>query len=192
MTFIRGDKCELRVLEKADAFPFTEAVNAGLTTEHLFTGSVPMRDADYQQRWEEERRAGDILFAIWLTRTVEAEHNPEHTTRVETFIGTCGIHSIKPVYRSGEVRFLIFDPMAVGKGIGKEVVSLLTHYAFTRMNLHRVWLGVSEDNKRAVKCYLDCGYQFEGRQRDAIFYKGKYHAALTMAVLEDEWKSIAG
>lgn len=176
MTFMRGDKCELRVLEDRDAEIFTKAVNAGLTTEHLFTGSIPMRTADYAARWKAEREAGDILFGVWTEGA---------------FVGTCGLHSHRDIYKSWEARFLICDPGAVGKGVGKCAVNLLSQYAFQRLNAHRVWLGVSEDNRRAVKCYLDCGYVFEGRLRDEIFYGGKYHAAIRMSILEDEWKSIA-
>lgn len=176
MTFIKGDRCDLRVLNEEDAEIFTQAVNAGLTTEHLFTGSIPMRPADYAARWRSERASGDILFAI----DVESH-----------FVGTCGLHSHRDIYKSWECRFLIFDPAAVGKGIGKTVVRLLTEYAFRRLNAHRVWLGVSEANLRAVKCYLDCGFVFEGREREAIFYQGQYHAVLRMAILEDEWKSLS-
>jgi RimJ/RimL family protein N-acetyltransferase len=179
MTFMRGLNCELRVLEDVDAMAFSQAVNAGLTTQHLFTGSIPMRDKDYASRWQKEREAGDILFRIMGNVGKDGMK----------FIGTCGLHSHREIYRSWESRFLIFDPDAVGRGIGKEVVNLLTTYAFERLNAHRVWLGVSEDNLRAVKCYLDCGYVFEGRLRDEIFYAGRYHAAIRMGALEGEWKS---
>lgn len=188
MTFIKGDKVELRVLEDADAEVFTKAVNAGLTTEHLFTGSVPMRTSEYVGRWAKERAAGDILFGIWIP---SENPPPMHDEPWWDFVGTAGLHSHRDIYKSWESRFLIFDADAVGKGIGKEVVRLVTGYAFERLNAHRVWLGVSEDNKRAVKCYLDCGYAFEGRLRDEIFYQGRYHAALRMGILEDEWKAIA-
>lgn len=175
MTFIKGEHVELRVLEDEDAEIFTRKVNEGLTTEHLFTGSIPMRTADYAARWKKDREAGDVLFGIWSDR----------------FIGACGLHGHRDIYRSWEARFLIFDPAAVGKGLGQETVRMLTAYAFERLNAHRVWLGVSEDNKRAVKCYLNCGYVFEGRLRDEIWYGRKYHAALRLSILEDEWKSIA-
>ena len=187
MTFMKTQRVELRVLEGCDAEIFTRAVNAGLTTEHLFTGSIPMRSADYEKRWEEERKAGDILFGVWIS--VQGKDSYGNPTTSSAFIGTCGLHSHRDIYKSWEARFLIFDPAAVGQGIGKDVVRLLTDYAFQRLNAHRVWLGVSEANKRAVKCYLDCGYVFEGRLRDEVFYQGKYHAVIRMAVLEDEWTS---
>jgi RimJ/RimL family protein N-acetyltransferase len=182
MTFMKGQAVELRVLEDADAEAYTQAVNAGLTTQHLFTGSIPMRTKDYAERWQAERKAGDILFGIWTVCSIGCEERDPS----KHFIGTCGLHSHRDVYRSWEARFLIFSADAVGKGLGKEVVSLLTSYAFQRLNAHRVWLGVSEDNKRAVKCYIDCGYVYEGRLRDEIFYNGKYHAAIRLSILEGE------
>ena len=183
--FLKGSQVNLRVLENADAEAYTQAVNAGLTTQHLFTGSIPMRTSDYVQRWESERKAGDILFAV--------DH--DHAGGLDDsgmrgrsgIIGTCGLHSHRDIYASWEARFLIFDAQAVGKGFGKEVVRLLTDYAFQRLNAHRLWLGVSEHNLRAVKCYLDGGFVFEGRLRDEIFYQGQYHAALRMSILRDEW-----
>lgn len=185
MTFIRGDQVELRVLQanEFEVQTWTNSVMSGLTTEHLFTGSVPMRGIDVKEVWEKERKAGDVLFAVY-------QRWPNDPARSPRFIGTCGLHSHREIYRSWESRFLIFDADSVGKGLGKEVCSLLTAYAFRRLNAHRVWLGVSEDNKRAVKCYLDCGYIFEGRLRDEIYYGGKYHAALRFGVLEDEWTSL--
>jgi RimJ/RimL family protein N-acetyltransferase len=188
MTFMKTDLVELRVLEADDSVIFTKAVNAGLTTEHLFTGSVPMRTKDYAARWEDERKAGDVLFGIWIRGGLVDP--AAGILSADRFIGTCGLHSHRDIYKSWEARFLIFDPHAVGQGIGKDVVRLLTDYAFQRLNAHRVWLGVSEANRRAVKCYLDCGYVFEGRERDAIFYQGRYFATLKMSVLEDEWTSI--
>lgn len=181
MTFMKSAQIELRVLQGSDheVRTWTNAVMAGLTTQHLFTGSFPMRGIDVKEAWEKERKAGDILFGVWV-----------YTLEGGKFIGTCGLHSHREIYRSWEARFLLFDADSVGKGLGKEVVSLLTEYAFQRLNAHRVWLGVSEDNKRAVKCYYDCGFRFEGLHEDAIFYAGRYHATMTMRMLEQEWRSI--
>ena len=187
MTFMRGKQVDLVVLQEGDyeADRWTSGVMSGLTTEHLFTGSLPMRAIDIKAQWRKEREAGDVLFGIFA--------GPEFTlpgpapNSIPTFIGTCGLHSHRNIYRSWEARFIIFDIEAVGKGLGKEVVTNLTRYAFERLNAHRVWLGVSEDNLRAVKCYLDCGYRIEGRLRDELFYHGKYHSALRMAAMEGEW-----
>lgn len=180
MTFIKGNRVELRVLEDSDAEIFTKEVNKGLTTQHLFTGSIPMRTKDYAARWQEERKAGDILFGVWTSANGVTER----------FIGTCGLHQNYPVYRRWEFRILIFDADSVGKGIGSEAVRLATSYAFRALNARRVWLGVSAFNKRAVKSYIDCDYLFEGRSDDAIYYDGVFRPTYTMRILRKEWKSL--
>jgi len=183
--FMKGQKCELRVLEPKpeEVRAWTDGVMSGLTTKHLFTGSLPMRYIDVEHQWEKEREAGDILFAIYAI----GDSHPDAGYSVK-FVGTCGLHSHREIYRSWELRILIFDPAAVGKGIGSEAVRLLTDYAFTRLNAHRVWLGVNEENKVAYECYRKAGFNVEGILRDEIFCWGRYVNAIRMAVLEREWK----
>lgn len=191
MTFIRGDKCELRVLDHEDedqAEAFTKAVNAGLTTKHLFTGSIPMRTKDYAAKWAAEKKAGDILFGIWACRD---GCKPSDCPHALVFIGTCGLHSHRDIYRSWEFRILIFDPRWIGKGIGEEATRLTVDYGFKRLNAHRIWLGVNEQNKGAVRCYEKVGFRLEGVLRDEIFVFGKYVNALRMGILEGEWASSA-
>jgi len=149
-----------------------------LTTEHLFTGSFPMRYVDVKRQWEKEREAGDVLFGVWL---------PANTTVAPSrFVGTCGLHAHRDIYRSWEARFLIFDAAAVGLGIGQEACELLVDYAFRKLNAHKVWLGVSADNLRAAKCYLNCGFIIEGSLRDEVYYEGTYHHVYRMSILEGE------
>lgn len=186
-----GKGVVLRVLEESDceAETWTKAVNAGLTTQHLFTGSFPMRAIDIKAAWKKEREAGDVSFGVWLPDIAPDGtmilSKPDGMRYAQAkFIGTCGLHSHREIYRSWECRFLIFDADAVGKGIGEEVVRLLTDYAFRRLNAHRVWLGVSADNLRAVKCYLNAGYKIEGTLKGELFYDGKYHDTYRMSMLE--------
>jgi RimJ/RimL family protein N-acetyltransferase len=185
VTFIAGKLCELRVLHETpdEVRIWTDSVNAGLTTKHLFTGSFPMRYIDVAEKWRKERLSGDVLFGIWTL-----DNGPDHPGR---FIGTCGLHGHREIYRSWELRILIFDPHAIGWGIGTEATALLVNYAFQRLNAHRVWLGVSSANEGAIKCYGKVGFKEEGRLRDEIFTYGKYHDAIRMGILENEWKSIA-
>lgn len=193
MTFAKGNGVELRVLEGTESQVklWTDGVMSHLTTEHLFTGSLPMRYIDVKEQWEKERKAGDVLFAVYAGEaSKELENFPGITGRGPfDFVGTCGLHSHREVYRSWEARFIIFDAEAVGKGLGQEVTRLLVDYAFKKLNAHRVWLGVSADNLRAVKCYLNAGFKIEGTFRDELFYAGEYHDVYRMSVLEGEYES---
>lgn len=197
MTFIKGALCELRVLERSDeeACVWTKAVNAGLTTRHLFTGSYPMRPIDVKEVWEREAKAGSVEFGVWLPNSPDGIHinaviidqeTGKMTECPDRFIGTCGLYSHRDVYRSWEFRILIFSPDHIGKGIGTEATRLTVDYAFRRLNAHRVWLGVHSDNIGAIKCYEKVGFKREGVLRDEVFTYGKYWDAVRMGILETD------
>jgi diamine N-acetyltransferase len=185
--FMKGEKCELRALEESDyeAAVWTKSVNAGLTTQHLLTGSYPMRPIDIKAVWKKEREAQSVEFGIW----VYTEQREYMASSPGTFIGTCGLYSYRPVYRLCEFRILIFDPKFIGKGIGEEASRLTVNYGFQRLNAHRIWLGVNEANVGALKCYEKVGFKEEGRKRKELFCFGQYYDAVQMGILEDEWKS---
>lgn len=181
MTFIKGELCELRVLERSDeeARQWCHYVNQGLTTKHLFTGSIPMRSIDVKKVWEHEAAQGSVEFGIY------AKYDERGS--LPTFIGTTGLYGHRDIYRSWEFRILIFHPDYLGKGIGTEATRLVVEYGFGRLNAHRIWLGVNADNKGAVACYKQAGFKPEGRLRDEIFCYGKYHDAIRMGILEGEF-----
>jgi len=182
--FAKGEKCELRVREESERELriYTDAIMRGDTTKYLFTGSTPMRWIDSAAVWKKEREAGDVLFGIWVESSTYKEWATAHQ-----FVGICGLHSHRDIYKSWELRILIFDKDAIGKGIGFEACSLMVDYAFNRLNAHRVWLGVNADNELAINCYKKVGFKEEGRLRDEIFYHGKYVDAVRMGILQNEW-----
>jgi len=57
------------------------------------------------------------------------------------------------------------------------------------MNLHRVQLEVYDFNPRAMRCYEKCGFQVEGRQREALFRNGSYHDILIMGILREGFET---
>lgn len=186
--FMKGSNFELQVLNGSDfeASTFTHAVNAGLTTRHLLTGSIPMRQIDIQDVWKKEREAGSVEFGIWTYSPYDSMNSNFFLT---TLIGTVGLYSHRPIYRLWEFRILIFDPSAIGHGIGTEATTLVVDYGFSRLNAHRIWLGVHEDNIGAIKCYEKAGFKHEGRLRKELYTYGKYADAVRMGILEEEWRS---
>lgn len=186
MTFIKGNDVELRVLQEneEEAKVWTQHVmNSNKHMEFVMTGSTPMRWFDVRDEWKREREKGAVLFGVWWNNICQAV---DHWT----FVGTCGAYSPREVYDSYESRFMIVDPNAVGKGVGLEVVKLLNEYCFMRLNTHRIWLGVSSINLRAIKTYLDASYKFEGRLVDDIYTNGAYYDVYRMAITRPEWSKV--
>ena len=75
-----------------------------------------------------------------------------------------------------------------GKGYGTDAMLTLCGFGFTQMNLHRIGLRVFPENQRAVTCYEKCGFEHEGRLREAIFKHGEYRDMLLMSILADEFR----
>jgi RimJ/RimL family protein N-acetyltransferase len=190
---MRGNLCDLhvRLHEGGEIGPYTMAIMSQDTTRFMLTGSHPMRWIDTKAVWDRERAAGDVLFSIWMDGPSAGGCDHSMVGKCyecsRKFIGICGLHGLRDIYHSAELRILIFDKDAIGKGIGTEACRMLVEYGFNRLNLHRIWLGVNADNKLAVNCYKKVGFKQEGRQREAIFYHGKYADVIQMGVLRSEW-----
>ena len=203
MTFIKGDGFELRVLEEseAEATVWTRHVmRSNKHMEFVMTGNAPMRWFDIRDEWKREREKGAVLFGVWSLGDLKtAQHVSDllnHELRTEgiaviphpRFIGTCGLYSPYEIYRSYDSRFMIVDPEAVGKGLGVKVAIALNEYAFMKLNAHRIGLGVSALNIRAIKTYLDAGYKFEGTFKDAIYTNGSYADTYRMGITREDWE----
>ncbi len=66
--------------------------------------------------------------------------------------------------------YVILDDKRRGQGLGKEMIHLALDYAFGIMKAKRVTIGVFEENKAALNCYLSAGFKDTGTA-----YEFKYH-----------------
>ncbi|MFG2826282.1 GNAT family N-acetyltransferase [Streptomyces sp. NPDC048434] len=98
------------------------------------------------------------------------------------FLGELALSGIDPPNAHGSFRIAL-TPDATGRGIGSEAIRLLLDYAFDRVGLHRVQLEVFDYNPRARRTYEKCGFEVEGRMREALFWDGAWHDVFVMAAL---------
>lgn len=98
-----------------------------------------------------------------------------------------GIISLKDINERNASAHLsiILERKSWDKGYGTEAITGLLGFMFTRMNIHRVWLRVSKDNKRAIGCYEKCGFEVEGTLREDHFAHGAWRDSYLMSVLSD-------
>jgi len=66
-------------------------------------------------------------------------------------------------------------------------MELLLEYGFKTVNLNRIELDTYAFNVRALKSYKKVGFIEEGRKRQFMWNKGKYHDAIMMSILAEEW-----
>jgi RimJ/RimL family protein N-acetyltransferase len=106
-------------------------------------------------------------------------------------IGHISLAGISWKNRSARItRVLIGEKAQRGKGYCNGMIKAVLKIAFEELNLHRVSLGVYDNNKAALKCYEKAGLSKEGIHRDILWYKGAWWSMIEMSILEKEWRKL--
>lgn len=171
---IRGKRVVLRALEPGDAECCHRWMNDPEVTHNLamrYPLSLPQ-----EQAWVNCDRdpLKDLHLMIELTDG--------------TPIGACGLGGAGNVERSASLGISIGEKEYWGQGYGTDAMLTLCGFGFDQMNLHRIWLHVYPFNPRGIRCYEKCGFQHEGRLREAHFRHGQYHDILVMGLLAGEFR----
>jgi RimJ/RimL family protein N-acetyltransferase len=74
-----------------------------------------------------------------------------------------------------------------GRGLGREITRLVLAWAFDVLGAHRVELEVMAFNRRAISCYLACGFRREGVRREAELYPDGWEDMILMGLLRHEY-----
>jgi [ribosomal protein S5]-alanine N-acetyltransferase len=88
-------------------------------------------------------------------------------------VGGIGFLPQKDVFRrSAEIGYWL-GKQYWGRGFMTQAVTAVTEYAFKNVDLCRIYAGVFAWNPASAKVLEKCGYEFEGRLRNAITKDGK-------------------
>jgi RimJ/RimL family protein N-acetyltransferase len=133
-----------------------------------------------EERWfeslQERLDRGEVVMLT--IETTEGAH-----------IGNTSLMSINWKDRHAELGITIGDRSYWDKGYGSDAVQTMLKIAFKKMNLHRVFLRVHEDNARGIRCYEKVGFQHEGTMRESVFKEGAYYDVHFMSILASEFES---
>ena len=170
---ILGEKTRLRAIEREDIPTFVRWFNDPEVRRYLEM-YLPMSKAEEEQWFE--RYLKDDSSRFFGIETCDG-----------VLIGNVGLHSIDWKNRSAVLGVVIAEKEYWGKGYGSDAITTLLRFVFGEMNLHRIHLSTFEFNERAISCYEKCGFRREGRAREALFREGRYHDAIHMAILSEEF-----
>ena len=146
-----------------------------LVTKYMVYGQRPQTSASISEWLKNDVKNNNDVFAIMYNSTTGPP------------IGLAGLYSISQTARSAELRILIGNKGYWNKGIGTDIISMLLFYAFDRLNLNSVWLGVTDGNEPAIKAYKKCGFVENGRRRDALYRNGRYYDAIWLDIIRLEY-----
>ncbi len=177
--FLTGEKIALRSPEKSD---YVESIvrwyNDHEVTKYLNRGINPYSVEDAAKDFESLAKETDGLTLSLCD------------LKSGKLIGIVGLHSQNWIARSTEFRILVGEKDFWGKGLGKEATMLMVAYAFERLNMHRVWLGVNAENKSAAETYLKTNFKIEGELREDFFRNGRFYNVLRMGLLRGEYEEV--
>lgn len=174
--FLKGPKTYLRSLDLATDIPMIASwINDGVVTKFMFYGQLPTTIAQVAKMMEDQIASpANVVFMVCDNETQKP-------------IGFAGLYDMHRTARKAEFRILIGETDFWGKGYGTEVAQMLTFYGFDRMNMHRMYLGVTSENLGGVKAYEKAGYVREGQLRDDIYRNSRYYDSIKMSLLRDEY-----
>ncbi|ESA33959.1 spermidine n1-acetyltransferase [Leptolyngbya sp. Heron Island J] len=103
-------------------------------------------------------------------------------------IGLIELLEIDYIHRTSEFAIII-SPDYQGKGFARPLIALALDYAFSILNLNKVYLLVAVENEKAIHLYSESGFIEEGRLIQEVFTGGKYRDVIRMYILQDTFFS---
>jgi RimJ/RimL family protein N-acetyltransferase len=175
-----GKLVRIRAYEKSDLDAVMAWINDEEVTRNLGAPLIYPMSREAEENYLAANASGDGPDRRWAIETLAGD-----------YLGGISLMSIDWIDRSAQVGIVIGSKTHWGKGFGTDAMRLVLRFAFDKMNLHRVWLNVYDFNPRGIKSYEKCGFKREGIQREYRYIDGKYHDAMLMAILEDEYREVA-
>lgn len=109
----------------------------------------------------------------------------EHKLRV----GLVELVEINHIHRRAEFQIIV-APDHQGQGYATEATRMAMDYAFTVLNLYKLFLVVDVENVRAIAVYKKLSFQEEGILRHEFFVDGVYRDAYRMAAFQPDYLSL--
>ncbi len=136
--------------------------------------------------------AGPILsFPLTTEQLEESFRDPNRYAfciidiNTQKDIGHCELYLKENTIHLG--RILIGDKNFRGKGIGKQIVSLLLSFGFTNFDKPIAELNVFDWNKPAIKSYIANGFMASSGERAIVKMDGKIWTTVHMTISKTEW-----
>ncbi|MDW5415691.1 spermidine N1-acetyltransferase [Iodobacter sp. CM08] len=101
----------------------------------------------------------------------------------DEMVGFVELIELDYIHRRGEFQIMI-APEQQGKGYASEATRLAASYAFSVLNLRKLYLVVDVSNKAAIHIYEKCGCTQEAELIEEYFSNGTYHNVFRMCLFQ--------
>jgi len=101
-------------------------------------------------------------------------------------VGLVELIELDYIHRRGEFQIII-APHAQGRGYASIATRLAIDYAFSVLNMRKLYLIVDKSNTAAIHVYEKCGFRHEAELIEEFFGNGRYHNALRMCLFQADF-----
>jgi len=101
------------------------------------------------------------------------------------FLGGCGLHRLDLLNATAELGYWVRSS-AAGRGIATAATRLLTDWAFTERDLHRIEILASVENSPSQRVAEKAGFIREGVLHQRLKLHGRWHDCLLSALVKPD------
>lgn len=176
---IKHENVILRAVQKSDSENYLKWINDPET--NFYRGLYPPTSEVVAQAWVQEQLHQTTEK---ISLAIEKLDGDKSTGA----IGFVGLRGACPRSRRAEIWIYLGDKTQWGHGYGLNSIQAVCNYAFTEMNLHRLWLECDPEHAAGVRCYEKVGFVREGTQREAYYRRGAFRDTIIMGLLRPDWE----
>jgi RimJ/RimL family protein N-acetyltransferase len=150
-----------------------------------------MRDPEVSENLGLRSEPSAERTADWIRSAAESDDvAPFAILRGDEHVGNVVLDRIDRYLGTARLSVYVGEAGARGSGVGRAGVYRALEYAFGSLGMHKVWLTVHAENRRAVASYAALGFQQEGLLRGEFFIGERRVDAYYMGLLRPEWESL--
>ncbi len=104
----------------------------------------------------------------------------------QTRRGLVELVEIDHIHRRAEFQIII-DPGHQGQGYAVESAKMAMDYAFSVLNLYKLYLIVDKENDIAIHIYTKLGFEVEAELKNEFFVNGEYRSVIRMCIFQPQF-----
>lgn len=145
-------------------------------------------DADINQHFQFDPAQASATVLNFIENASNDEHSQHFAVVNENddYLGTVSLKNIDVANKNAEYA-ISMRRAAMGTGAAAFATNSILEIAFNKLNLHRVYLNVLSDNKRAVRFYEKTGFHFEGEFKEHLCVRGQYKNLKWYRITKEEF-----
>jgi len=169
--YLEGQKVKLaKFTDHYITANYIKWLNDPEVNRYLNTGRFPVAKSNIFAPDDDK----NMMFAVMSNLGVNSGGGLWQDTEFVHYIGTCSLHDIDWIVRKAEIGYMLGEKTHWKAGIGSEVVSLLSDYAFNRLNLNKLTAGAVEVNMGSIKALEKNGFKQFAILEQEYYLDGKY------------------